>query len=210
MGLLDKYKKTRVIFDTSDHINIEKFDYTGFSVEEKVLLIELEEKAKFTGKLLRHNLQELAIVFKEAQEIFVNNKNCNFGNWYKNLGFKKDFVYLCLERYNLALKFGDNSIYNFPDRAIRDLKKLNEMDEGEFIIEILDDDEPIERLKEYRSISALQKKTEEDEKKEILEDSFKNINKKLKKYSLSNKDLISLEKYLEKINKILEKYDKSK
>ncbi|WP_426711209.1 hypothetical protein [Cetobacterium sp. SF1] len=167
MGLLDKYKKSKAIFEKKIDNENKKFDYSDFTTEEKLLLIELEQKAAYTGKLLRENLKDLALVFKEAQEIFVNNKNCNFSTWYTNLGFKKDFVYLCLERYNLALKFRDNSIYNFPDRAIRDLKKLNEMDEEDFIIEILDD-EPIERLKEYRNITFLSKMSIEDEKKQIL------------------------------------------
>lgn len=205
MGLLDKYKKSKAIFEKKIDNENKKFDYSDFTIEEKLLLIELEQKASYTGKLLRENLKDLALVFKEAQEIFVNNKNCNFGTWYTNLGFKKDFVYLCLERYNLALKFRDNSIYNFPDRAIRDLKKLNEMDEDDFIIEILDDEEPVERLKEYRNITFLSTMSIEDEKKQILENSFKEINKKLKKMSISQKDLGTIEKYVEKINFIIEK-----
>lgn len=147
MGLLDKYKKTEVILTTNKFES--KFDYSNFLTEDKEKLIELEKKANHTGNLLKENLKELGDIFTEAQSIFANNKNGSFGIWYENLGFKKDFVYLCLERKALSLKYKTEDVYSFPDRMIKDIKKISKTD-NIYVDEIFEANNPKEKVIEIK------------------------------------------------------------
>lgn len=149
MALLNSYKKTEVKIEKAEKIK-SQFDYSEFSEEEAIQLIELEEKAIHTGSLLSENLRELADIFNQAQGIFANNKNGNFGKWYESLGFKKDFVYLCLDRKNLAVKYEQNRVYALPERTVKDLKKLDKQNETEIVYEILESEKPSEKLKEIK------------------------------------------------------------
>lgn len=162
MALLNSYKKTEVKIEKVKKIKTQ-FDYSEFSETEVDSLIELEERALHTGSLLSDNLKELAGIFTEAQKIFSNNKNGNFGKWYEALGFKKDFVYLCLDRKNLAIKYEENRVYSLPERAIKDIKKLDKLNEVEVVHEILEAEKPTEKLKEIKELAK--KKVEKTEVK---------------------------------------------
>lgn len=162
MALLNSYKKTEVKIEKVKKIKTQ-FDYSEFSQWEMDSLIELEERALHTGSLLSENLKELAGIFTEAQKIFANNKNGNFGKWYEALGFKKDFVYLCLDRKNLAIKYEENRVYSLPERAIKDIKKLDKLNEVEVVHEILEAEKPTEKLKEIKELAK--KKVEKIEAK---------------------------------------------
>lgn len=149
MGLLDNYKKSQVVMKREVYKS--NFDYSEFNEIDKENLLELEKRAIHTGKILKENLLELGEVFLEAQEIFANNKNGQFALWYEGLGYKKDFVYLCLERKRLAMNYGSSKIYELPDRAIKDIKKIRQKDETQ-VDEILEAENPREKLEEIKKI----------------------------------------------------------
>lgn len=152
MALLNSYKKTEVKIVKTEKLK-RNFDYSEFSEGEALQLMELEEKAVHTGSLLSENLKELAEIFTQAQDIFANNKNGSFGKWYEALGFKKDFVYLCLDRKNLAIKYEKNKVYSLPDRTVKDIKKFDRSNEIEIVFEILDSEKPTEKLKEIKEVA---------------------------------------------------------
>lgn len=214
MALLNNYKKTEVKIEKIEKIK-SQFDYSEFSEEEAIQLIELEEKAIHTGSLLSENLREFADIFNQAQGIFANNKNGNFGKWYESLGFKKDFVYLCLDRKNLAIKYEQNIVYALPDRTVKDIKKLDKQNETEIVYEILEAEKPSEKLKEIKKevkqkedIVAekdpmhIQYEQERIAKKEIL-DRIYLVEKLVSKSDVKNKKSQIVE-LLEKIEDILQ------
>lgn len=164
MGYLNNYKKTEVNFN---EVKIKSnFDYSEFSEKEKEILIELEERMLHSKDILATQLKKVAEILFEAQEIFANNKNGSFGKWYENLGYKKDFVYMCLDRKNLALKYDNKEIYQLPERAVKDLKKFDKKEEKEIILDILTDPAPIKKLKEIKEIEK-QKQDKNKQKEEI-------------------------------------------
>ncbi|MGL4358486.1 MAG: hypothetical protein ACRCSY_07310, partial [Cetobacterium sp.] len=158
MGLLANYKKSEVLIKKEKFES--NFDYNDFNQEDKENLLELEKKAAHTGNLLKENLKELGDVFLEAHKIFSNNKNGMFGKWYENLGFKKDFVYLCLDRRQLSIQYNSNEIYKLPDRTIKDIKKI-EKENGELVFEILESENPKEKIKEFKD-NLIQNKIEKE------------------------------------------------
>ncbi|MGL5917853.1 MAG: hypothetical protein ACRCYM_01235, partial [Cetobacterium sp.] len=145
MGLLDNYKKSEVVIKKEKFKSI--FDYSQFNFDDKEHLIELEKKALHTGTLLKENLKELGDVFLEAKEVFSNNKNGMFGKWYESLGFKRDFVYLCLDRRVLSLQYTSSDVYELPDRVIKEIKKI---EKPEDVVEILEAENPKEKLREFK------------------------------------------------------------
>lgn len=193
MGLLDNYKKSQVIIKKDRFVT--NFDYTGFSEEEKDSLIELEKKAVHTGNLLKDNLKELGDVFLEAQEIFANNKNGLFGKWYEELGFKKDFVYLCLERRNLSIQYNTKDIYRLPDRMIKDIKKISKDNEG-IVIEILESDNPKEKIREIKE-KLNPKKIEL--KNENLKERLHKISKLLGRIKINDEQIKKIEQLIEEL-----------
>lgn len=202
MGLLANYKKSEVVIKKEKFDS--NFDYTGFNIYEKESLIELEKKAIYTGNLLKENLKELGDVFLEAQKIFSNNKNGMFGKWYENLGFKKDFVYLCLDRKQLSMQYNPSAIYKLPDRAIKDLKKIEKENE-EIITEILNSENPKEKIKEIkRSLNQNKIKINKNIKKEKIKEKLSICFKVINNNEFSDEKLIKIENILLKLeNEIL-------
>ncbi|WP_047382603.1 MULTISPECIES: hypothetical protein [unclassified Cetobacterium] len=201
MGLLANYKKSEVIIKKDKFES--RFDYTDFNQEDKEILIELEKKATHTGNLLKENLKELGDVFLEAHKIFSNNKNGMFGKWYESLGFKKDFVYLCLDRRQLSLQYNSNEIYKLPDRAIKDIKKIEKNNE-KIVFEILESENPKEKIKEFKeNLSQNKIQTEKNIKKENLKIKLTGLLKIININEFSDEKLSNIEEIIFELEKEL-------
>lgn len=204
MGLLDNYKKSQVVIKKDRFSS--KFDYSDFNEEDKENLVELEKKALHTGELLRDNIKELGEIFLEAQTIFANNKNGMFRKWYENLGYRKDFVYMCLDRKNLALKYDNNTIYKLPDRIVKDIKKISQ-ESDEAVFEILEAKDPKEKVKEVKEvILKKEKKVVSDydfEKEKEISVKLQKLAKQIEKKRLSQEKIEKLSKILEEIEKTI-------
>ncbi|MGL4864651.1 hypothetical protein [Cetobacterium sp.] len=199
MGLLANYKKSEVLIKKEKFES--NFDYNDFNQEDKENLLELEKKAAHTGNLLKENLKELGDVFLEAHKIFSNNKNGMFGKWYENLGFKKDFVYLCLDRRQLSIQYNSNEIYKLPDRTIKDIKKI-EKENGELVFEILESENPKEKIKEFKD-NLIQNKIEKEKnlKKENIKLKLNNLLKFINVNDFNDEKLSNLEILINNLEK---------
>ncbi|MGL5001169.1 MAG: hypothetical protein ACRC6J_05560 [Cetobacterium sp.] len=192
MGLLANYKKSEVTI--KKEVFNSKFDYSEFHLDDKESLIELEKKATHTGNLLKENLKDFGEVFLEAHKIFSNNKNGAFGKWYELLGFKKDFVYLCLDRRELSLQYNSTEVYRLPDRFIKDIKKIENSDD---VIEILQSSNPKEKLKEFKENSKDNSiKSIQITKKLEIKQKLKEITKTISSKNFNNKKLTRIESIL--------------
>ncbi|MGL5350392.1 MAG: hypothetical protein ACRDA0_07495 [Cetobacterium sp.] len=199
MGLLANYKKSEVLIKKEKFES--NFDYNDFNQEDKENLLELEKKATHTSNLLKENLKELGDVFLEAHKIFSNNKNGMFGKWYENLGFKKDFVYLCLDRRQLSIQYNSNEIYKLPDRTIKDIKKI-EKENGELVFEILESENPKEKIKEFKD-NLIQNKIEKEKnlKKENIKTKLNNLLKFINVNDFNDEKLSNLEILINNLEK---------
>lgn len=199
MGLLANYKKSEVLIKKEKFES--NFDYNDFNQEDKENLLELEKKATHISNLLKENLKELGDVFLEAHKIFSNNKNGMFGKWYENLGFKKDFVYLCLDRRQLSIQYNSNEIYKLPDRTIKDIKKI-EKENGELVFEILESENPKEKIKEFKD-NLIQNKIEKEKnlKKENIKLKLNNLLKFINVNDFNDEKLSNLEILINNLEK---------
>lgn len=83
------------------------FDYKLVDNETAKCMKEATEKICMLKEKTQKSLGEL---FSTVQEKLAGNNQYNgyFGKWYESMGFKKDFVYNCIDYYNLLIGNPDN------------------------------------------------------------------------------------------------------
>jgi hypothetical protein len=119
-----------------------------------------------------------------------------FGKWYESLGFKKDFVYLCLDRRQLSIQYNSKEIYKLPDRIIKDIKKIEKENE-EVVVEILEAENLREKLKEIKeSLNQNRTKENKDLRKEKIREKLIKISKIINSNVFSDEKLLRLENIL--------------
>ncbi|MCJ8343531.1 MAG: hypothetical protein MJH09_11915, partial [Cetobacterium sp.] len=150
---------------------ISKIDYKELEIDETLVddLILWEEKALNSIKSIKKNLIDLGRVFKNANELLANQKNGTFRLWYEKLGFKKDFVYMCLKRYGFYMELEDKKIYEIPYKTIKEISKLKDISK-EKLREIINAEKPTEVIKEINSVkpNLFLEKVKEREIDEII------------------------------------------
>ncbi|MGX6592775.1 hypothetical protein [Cetobacterium ceti] len=150
---------------------ISKIDYKELEIDETLVddLILWEERALISIKSIKKNLIDLGRVFKNANELLANQKNGTFRLWYEKLGFKKDFVYMCLKRYGFYMELEDKKIYEIPDKTIKEISKLKDISK-EKLREIINAEKPTEVIKEINSVkpNLFLEKVKEKEIDEII------------------------------------------
>lgn len=150
---------------------ISKIDYKELEIDETLVddLILWEERALISISSIKKNLIDLGRVFKNANELLANQKNGTFRLWYEKLGFKKDFVYMCLKRYGFYMELEDKKIYEIPDKTIKEISKLKDISK-EKLREIINAEKPTEVIKEINSVkpNLFLEKVKEKEIDEII------------------------------------------
>ncbi|MGL5717893.1 hypothetical protein [Cetobacterium sp.] len=209
-GILSNMKKTQIIKKDEKFvpaIQTSNFDYTGFEEQEIKNLVELEKRANYSGNLLKENIMELGEVFMEAQNIFSAKGNGSFGAWYENLGFKKDFIYMCIDRRKLALEYKNEEVYQLTDKNIKEIKKIKD---PKIVGEIL----ASENIKE--AIKTLHEKTHveeavivEDKNKKAVETKFFKLFNSFKNNQYNKKQLKIIEDVLDILGEELSLIKKS-
>ena len=108
---------------------ISKVNYNALEVNDSDLkkLIECEKNILFHQQKSIEHLLALSETLFEAQQVLANYKNGSFRNWFENVGLKKDFVYMCLKRYNLYLSYNSDKVMAIPEKIIKELsnKKID-------------------------------------------------------------------------------------
>ena len=173
---------------------ISHVDYEEFGIIEndiKAKLINYEKKAVYHANQMSKSIMELSKVFCEAQKLLSNHAGGTFKKWFEELGFKKDFVYMCLKRNDLFLEVADDRVFQIPERAIKTISKIKDKINLEEVKEIIYSEKPVERAKETE-IRLSGCPTTEIEEIEIVEngiDKIKEIEKKIAEHYRAIKDL---------------------
>lgn len=150
------------------------YDLLEINSSEKELLIEYEKKLSHHISEMRKNIFDISEALFLAQKSLSNHHEGTFCKWYEMLGLKKDFVYMCLKRYNLYLEYKLEKVFNIPDRSIKDISKLKSLVSEEKIITLLNSSKISEELKELKKEFSVRPKTEKKSNLSIW------INKKTK------------------------------
>lgn len=170
-----------------------KIEYEEFGIVEnevKNRLIDCEKKAIHHANEMSKSVMELSRVFSEAQVLLANHHGGSFKKWFEELGFKKDFVYMCLKRNDLFLQLSDEKVFVIPEKAVKTISKIKDRIDIEEVKEIVNSEKPTEKAKEKEN------RLSGDPTTEIVEIEFtKNENKikliedRIAKYSKIIKNL---------------------
>ncbi len=132
---------------------ISKVNYNALEVNDSDLkkLIECEKNILFHQQKSIEHLLALSETLFEAQQVLANYKNGSFRNWFENVGLKKDFVYMCLKRYNLYLSYNSDKVMAIPEKIIKELSNKKIELKKEQILEILEAEKPTKKYEEVKS-----------------------------------------------------------
>lgn len=148
-GAFKEVKKVKVVEQYSPIVN-----YANFELKEEDLkrMINCEKNILFHQQKSIEHLLSLSETLYEAQQILSNYKNGGFRNWFEEIGLKKDFVYMCLKRYNLYLNYENEKVMAIPEKMVKELSTAKIVLPKEQILEILESEKPIRKYEEVKNI----------------------------------------------------------
>ncbi|MGX6592810.1 hypothetical protein [Cetobacterium ceti] len=161
---------TEIIESYNPKINYNEFD---LKEEEKEKLIDCEKNALKNAKQITQNLKNLGEAFSLAQKIFSVKRDGSFKQWYEGLNFKKDFVYMCLKRYELYYSLENDKIFSITEKKLKLISKVKDVLQKEDLNKIINSEKEIENTK----------------KTPIVEMDPVRIKKEIKKYKNKIKEL---------------------
>lgn len=188
LSVVEKMKKRTEELKQQQNQYYSKIDYSQFNLNEKDTeqMKIYEKNAIFHGKEIIKNNMELSKIFYEAQKTLSKYGKGSFGKWFKSLGFKRTFVYMCLKRNSLFLEYKNEKIFNIPEKTLNEISKIKEKISNNEIIEILNSEKPMDTVK---SLSG--NRINESTELEKLQKEIKLLEKKLKELKLLEKKLIN-------------------
>lgn len=149
-NIIKQNLKTIINPQVSDYQSNINYELLGIDQESKSQLIVKEQILLNTRKGIIKGLAEESRNLYEAREIIKNKKGDTtvFEEWFKELGYKKTYVYQSINIYEFFLETNSKQIFELPKSFVYNLyREKDEFEEAE-IIEIIEDDKPKLKLKE--------------------------------------------------------------
>lgn len=173
---------------------ISKVDYNTLEISELDLkkLIDCEKNILFHQQKSVEHLLALSETLFEAQQVLANYKNGSFKNWFEKLGLKKDFVYMCLKRYNLYLNYNNEKVMAIPEKVIKELSNKKIVLKKEQILEILESEKPAQKYEEVKNIATVTTICLNENSSELI-DLEKKIAQKYRSLEMIKKEIKDLE-----------------
>ncbi|MBC2857109.1 hypothetical protein H3N56_11760 [Cetobacterium sp. 2A] len=181
--------RAKLLGINSDYVSIIDYKILDVTENERQILIKCEEKAIEHAREIAKNTMELSKVFYEAQKTLSAKGNGIFSKWFEQLGFKKDFVYMCLKRNEIFLEVRDEKVFNIPERAIKTISKVRDKIDSDEILGIIKSDKPVEAAKRYTESLSGNPTNFSGETKEKLNIKLKEIQKTIREYEKLIKEL---------------------
>ncbi len=192
-------KKARIVDDYIPVANYKDLDLKDNDLKK---MINCEKNILFHQQKSMEHLLALSQTLYEAQQILANYKNGGFKNWFEELGLKKDFVYMCIKRYNLYLNYNNEKVMAIPEKIVKDLVKQESGFQKEHVLEILKSEKPVKKYEEIKNIlsgdpTIYSENIFEAEIVENIDDEIQSLEKELsKKYSqikILEKEILDIE-----------------
>lgn len=103
---------------------VSNFDFGKFKISEKdkLSLQQKEQKLVNAHNQVIKNLYEVAKNLYDSQQILKNYGNGTFTSWFKTIGYKKDYVYRMIDKYNLSKELKNQKAIDLSVRIVQKLK----------------------------------------------------------------------------------------
>lgn len=146
------FKEVKKVKIVDEYLPIVDYTELGLKEEDLKKMINCEKNILFHQQKSIEHLLSLSETLYEAQQVLSNYKNGGFKNWFEEMGLKKDFVYMCLKRYNLYLNYENEKVMAIPEKMVKELSTTKIVLPKEKILEILKSEKPVKRYEEIKNI----------------------------------------------------------
>lgn len=178
----NKFEKEEKAIQEIKQVN---FNYEEYNVKDTKIINSLVEKEENIQRQMKQIVRlsiDMAKNLYEAREELASYKSGTFYAWFESLGLNKDFVYRAINRYELFLETKNPRVMDLSKRAIEFIKKNKDVVEVEEIEEIINSENPTEKIKEIKNKDVPEKiEIEEIETIESLEKKEEKIKSKIEK-----------------------------
>lgn len=94
------------------------FNYAALDAETRIVVQQKTGEIKATFKRTLDNLSEMGEKFDEVRALLRHNKAGGFEAWYESEGFKRTFVYGCMDVFNNLANLPENGRLTFDISAL--------------------------------------------------------------------------------------------
>ena len=180
---------------------VSNFDFGKFEISEKdkLLLQQKEQKLVNAHNQVIKNLYEVAKNLFDSQQILRNYGNGTFSSWFETIGYKKDYVYRMIDKYNLSKELNNQKAIDLSVRVVQELKNSDLDIEAKKLV--LNSEKPLVVIRKMKMDLIDKGKTEIDKIKEKIN---YHIELKVKYQNL----LKEQDKFILELNEILDKLQK--
>ena len=180
---------------------VSNFDFGKFKISEKdkLSLQQKEQKLVNAHNQVIKNLYEVAKNLYDSQQILKNYGNGTFTSWFKTIGYKKDYVYRMIDKYNLSKELNNQKAIDLSVRVVQELKNSDLDIEAKKLV--LNSEKPLVVIRKMKMDLIDKGKTEIDKIKEKIN---YHIELKVKYQNL----LKEQDKFILELNEILDKLQK--
>ena len=179
------------------------FNFEEYEIDDEEVINEIDEKEENILKNIQQinrNRKEMSKNLYEIHLLLSKQKTGTFLGYLNYLGISKDTAYRLIDMWKLFIDTKKTKVFELTHNVVKQLKSItNENGDNQDIVEVIEAENPTERLKELKKDSKVYSIKENMTSKDI-EKEIKRIEKKKKKKYF---EIESLEKEKENLSELL-------
>ena len=179
------------------------FNFEEYEIDDEEVINGIDEKEENILKNIQQinrNRKEMSKNLYEIHLLLSKQKTGTFLGYLNYLGISKDTAYRLIDMWKLFIDTKKTKVFELTHNVVKQLKSItNENGDNQDIVEVIEAENPTERLKELKKDSKVYYIKENMTSKDI-EKEIKRIEKKIEKKYL---EIESLEKEKENLSELL-------
>ena len=179
------------------------FNFEEYEIDDEEIINGIEEKEENILKNIQQinrNRKEMSKNLYEIHLLLSKQKTGTFLGYLNYLGISKDTAYRLIDMWKLFIDTKKTKVFELTHNVVKQLKSItNENGDNQDIVQVIEAENPTERLKELKKDSKVYSIKENMTSKDI-EKEIKRIEKKIEKKYF---EIESLEKEKENLSELL-------
>ena len=179
------------------------FNFEEYEIDDEEVINGIDEKEENILKNIQQinrNRKEMSKNLYEIHLLLSKQKTGTFLGYLNYLGISKDTAYRLIDMWKLFIDTKKTKVFELTHNVVKQLKSItNENGDNQDIVEVIEAENPTERLKELKKDSKVYSIKENMTSKDI-EKEIKRIDKKIEKKYL---EIENLEKEKENLSELL-------
>lgn len=179
------------------------FNFEEYDIEDEEIINGIDEKEENILKNIQQinrNRKEMSKNLYEIHLLLSKQKTGTFLGYLNYLGISKDTAYRLIDMWKLFIETKKTKVFELTHNVVKQLKSItNENGDNQEIVEVIEAENPTEKLKELKKENNVYSIKENMTSKEI-ENEMKKIDKKIEKKYI---EIEGLEREKEKLSELL-------